>query len=229
MKIALVSFGLIIAAAAMPVSAAPIPVHSSGNGSLSDGAMDPYWTYTNSSGITAPALVAANPGVDFYDGGCHCNGPWTPNTVDRAWLVDNIANSLSGGNPLSFSTTFDMTGLALSTATLNIAWGVDDAGIMLLNGHQIASLPTQTTSNWGNAALNPVTVFGSSGYFLPGTNVLTIQLTENDNGFEGVIAELNGVADAISDVPEPSMPMLIGLAILALATARRKVLAVRLG
>jgi hypothetical protein len=50
-----------------------ITIFNTGNGSTTDGTVDPNWSFTNSSSVTAQALVVNNSGVDFFNGGC-CGG-----------------------------------------------------------------------------------------------------------------------------------------------------------
>src|SRR5664280_113064 len=112
-----------------------INIGSTGNGSTTDGTVDPNWTYTSSVNGTGQGLVANNPGVDFFNGA----PPWVADSTSSSWIVDNTANSSSGGGTLSFSTTFSLAGLNPLTASLSGAWAIDDQGVLELNGHIIST------------------------------------------------------------------------------------------
>jgi hypothetical protein len=203
--------------------AASITIFNTGNGSTTDGAVDPHWTYTQGS-TTSSALVANNPGVDFFNGFCCGGGPWTPDTSTSSWLVDNISSPQSGGNPLSFQTTFDLTGLNPLTAVISGAWGIDDGGSLFLNGHLVSSLPGQNASHWDNASLTPF-LDGTIGDFLPGLNTLAIVFDTNDNAFEGVNVRVSGAADPLAGAtPLPAaLPLFAtGLGIVGWLSRRRK-------
>ena len=199
--------------------ASPININSTGNGSTTDGTVDPNWTYTSSVNGTGQGLVANNSGVDFFNGANSV--PWVADSTSSSWIVDNTANSSSGGPPLSFSTTFSLAGLNPLTASLSGAWAIDDTGVLLLNGNNIAILGTPGFS-WD--ALTAFSVSGSSGFFLPGLNVLSAALTSNDNFFEGTNVQVTGTADAlISATPIPAaLPLFAGGLGLMGFLARRK-------
>jgi hypothetical protein len=186
-------------------SAAVIPVFSTGGGSTTDGFADPNWTYTNSSNVTSAALVAGNPGVDFFSGSCCGGGPWQANTTASAWVVDNISNSSSGGDPLTFQTTFSMAGLDPTTASITLLWGIDDGGDLYFNGNLISSLPGQNATHW-QGPLTSVTI--NSG-FLAGNNTIQAVLTDNDNAFDGFRLEVtDATATAVATTPEPGSMLL---------------------
>ena len=198
--------------------ASPININSTGNGSTTDGTVDPNWTYTNSVSATGQSLVANSPGVDFFNGA----PPWVADSTSSSWIVDNTANSSSGGPPLSFSTTFNLAGLNPSTAFLSGAWAIDDTGVLELNGHIISTLASDGFS-WG--VLNAFSVSGSSGDFLSGTNVLSAVLTTNDDFFEGTNVQVSGTADAlVSATPIPAaLPLFAGgLGLMGFLARRRK-------
>ena len=198
--------------------ASPININSTGNGSTTDGTVDPNWTYTNSVSATGQGLVANNSGVDFFNGA----PPWVADSTSSSWIVDNTANSSSGGPPLSFSTTFNLAGLNPSTAFLSGAWAIDDTGVLELNGHIISTLASDGFS-WG--VLNAFSVSGSSGDFLSGTNVLSAVLTTNDDFFEGTNVQVSGTADAlVSATPIPAaLPLFAGgLGLMGFLARRRK-------
>jgi hypothetical protein len=196
-----------------------LPIFSTGNGHTNDGFADPHWQYTNSANTTASAFVANNPPTDFWPGGSCAGGPcgpWLANSPSSAWIVDNTANSHSGGNPLSFQTTFDLTGLNPATASISLEWAIDDGGSMFLNGNTVASLPglvggNQVPGNW--TGLHAVTL--NSG-FVAGINTLKIAFDFNDNNYEGVRVQIDQATatPVASTVPEPRASILLGTAVL---------------
>jgi hypothetical protein len=215
MRRTLLATGL-FAIALTPGFANPIVINNTGNGSTTDGTADPNWTYTNSGGTTAQALVANNGGVDFFNGNCCGGGPWTPDTATSSWLVDNISNTRSGGDPLTFQTTFDLTGLDPMTATLTGSWGIDDGGTLELNGVAISDLPGQSASHWDTTGLNAFSVAAGSGDFVAGINTLEVVFTDNDDSFEGVNVRVSGTASALA-APEPGTLLLFAAGFAALA------------
>jgi hypothetical protein len=198
-----------------------IAVHSTGNGSTTDGTLDPNWTYTNSSNTTANALVANKPGTDFWNGGTCFSvpcGPWAADTTSSSWLVDNTANPQTGGLPLSFQTTFNLAGLDPSTASVSLEWGVDDTGTLLLNGNVVASLSDET----GGAPWTSLHVVTLNSGFLPGVNTLEVALTSSDDNFEGARVQINSATASPAAVPEPSSFVLLAGVVSALVCFRRR-------
>jgi hypothetical protein len=57
--------GVLAITTASGANANTINISSTGDGSTVNGTVDPNWIYKNSSGVTAQALVANNPNVDF--------------------------------------------------------------------------------------------------------------------------------------------------------------------
>ena len=203
-------------------SANTIPVFSTGNGSTTDNTVDPNWTYTNSGSVTNNARVAANAANngsgDFWSGGGGLD-PWLANTSSSAWIVDNTANSQSGGLPLSFQTTFSLAGLISSTASITLEWAVDDGGNLLLNGVVVASLPGQNDSTHWNQ-LHTLTL--NSG-FLAGTNTLHVSLTDDNNNYEGARVQIDSATATATaaKAPEPAAGVLCAAALAALWAARK--------
>jgi hypothetical protein len=159
---------------------------------------DANWTVNDlshdSGNITAAKTVFSN-NADWY-GGWLANGP---NSDWIAWNPDTSANGL--GN---YTRTFNLTGYDLSTVSITGAWTLDDSGILLLNGNQIASLGG---GNWGS-----LSDFSVSTGFNQGLNSLTIEITSTDDFLEAVRLEGSLTGQSTSAVPEPASLTLVGMA-----------------
>ncbi len=196
----------------------PIPVFSTGNGQTADAAVDPHWRFTNSNGTSANALVANTPCVDFWVSCLDAEPAWMANTSSSAWLVDNTTSPQSGGNPLSFQTAFDLTGLNPSTADIVLEWGVDDGGDLLLNGNLVQSLFAECCTGLNWRSLHSVSL--NSG-FLSGLNTLQVRLTTNNNLYEGIRVQIDSATAApLAAVPEPSTLAALAVALAILAAVR---------
>jgi uncharacterized protein (TIGR03437 family) len=196
--------GLLLAALLVPsgfLDAAAIPVFGTGTDSnhipLVAGANDPHYTVTYAA-VTAPAVIdsfhgdGAGPGV---------RGAWVPDQPDAVWV--STANSLGGlpaNVPVSYTTTFDLTGLNPGTVSITVRWAVDDSGSTgaFLNGVAIpgSAAPrdgsTNTSEPW--AHFTTFTIDSQHQTFNPTTNTLTFVQDPSDDNANGVIVEISGTA-----------------------------------
>ncbi|MCY4333109.1 MAG: VPLPA-CTERM sorting domain-containing protein [Litoreibacter sp.] len=160
----------------------------------------------NILGVRGTSIASDNPAYDP-----------TPTGIasDWVWLGDINDNDFA-----SFEMTFDLTGFDVSTASLFGFWGVDNAGVITLNGTQIAELSGLSELNF--AALSPYGTFDSS-LFLAGENSLRFEL-QDLGGPAAFRATARVTAEPLSAVPLPAgAPLLLaGIAGLALLRSRRQ-------
>lgn len=129
----------------------------------------------------------------------------------------------SGGNTPSanyiFTTTFDLTGLDFTTASITGRIGSDDAASIFLNG---------VDSGFSGSNFASLTNFVLNSDFVPGLNVLEFVVLNSTftgvNPMGLVITDLAGTADIVSrdPIPEPGTLALFGLGLAGLGFARRK-------
>ena len=148
------------------------------------GTPDAHWTVALPGGPSAQVVANGNP--DWYGG-------WIPNGPNSAWIAVNAFSPYVNTQP--YFRTFDLTGFDLSTVSISGKWSIDDAGVVLLNGHLVSTL---NSGFWGS--LNPFSV--PTSYLLPGQNVLSIEFSYSDFYLEGV--RLEGLVTGDPIVPEPS-------------------------
>ncbi len=153
---------------------------------LPAGSVDPHYTLTsNDPQFPGPqAIVAEN--ADPPDGG------WVPNTSTSGWISVQ-ANTEGNVDIYTFTTTFTLTGVDPTTASLSGTWSCDDSCTMSLNGTQVASAPSPA---W--TSVQPFTIPAGSP-FQNGTNTLTIAVNNSGNYATGLqILTIAGSATASS-------------------------------
>ena len=160
-------------------------------------------------GATTTATEVTPSDADWFGG-------WVANSASSVWVAYDPNNAYDNGLG-NYSTTFTLTSLNLSEATISGSWTLDDGGSLFLNGHDIGDL----SGAWGS--LNPFSVAAGSSDFVSGTNTLSIDITSSDVYLEGV--NLQGSLTFVSStVPEPStfIPLVAGLGLMITAAQRRK-------
>jgi hypothetical protein len=138
-----------------------------------------------------------------------------------AWIGPNNSSQLDGpGGTYDYQTTFDLTGLDPSTATITGQWAADNLGVGIL----INNVSTGITSSCFDCF--NFTGFSISGGFVAGVNTLDF-IVQNGTGIgdpaagpTGLRVELAGTAAA---APEPASFVLIGAGLLVLSRLRRRV------
>lgn len=195
-------------------------LNSSNNLITTAGSPDAHWTYTDGSSSGSAVILTPAGGCSNNSNNWYCN--WLSNQSGSSW-IGKTAGAFNGSDLYSFSTTFDLTGFNLSTVALSGWFSADDAASLFLNGHLIdstAQCPGQPTcSSWN--AMNFFSV--PKGDFVQGLNTLTIDLTYNDDNWEGV--QLSGMVTGSptgSQTPEPGTLLLLGSGLLGLGFMARK-------
>ena len=126
MSLATISIALL--SLATPSRADQIPIFNTGvdasGAPLSGGSADPHWSVVAGPDITSPTPgeVLTNPSGLYAS------------SADSQWIWVNADGSGSTASPYTFRLTFDLTGLNASTATISGAWGVNNEGVIQLNG-----------------------------------------------------------------------------------------------
>ncbi len=137
---------------------------------LAGGSNDPHWTILSgpSGTFPAPAVVAGNPPGDYAS-----------NSNSR-WVWENASQNAGINSPYTFRETFDLTGENPNTATISGSWGVDNDGIILLNGSTPVGTGTLSLSGYGNnwGSFHNFTITGG---FVAGVNTLDFVATDTGN------------------------------------------------
>ena len=144
---------------------------------------------------------------------------WAADNSTGSW-VSPRGNESSGSDAAvtyTYTETFSIAvGMNLSSATIAGLWGTDNSGVLLLNGHQIATLPTA-------GSFNPLVAFqvlGSSGFFQTGVNTLVAQVT-NTTIASGLRVDITNAT--IFAAPEPATFAFMGLGLAAIGLLGRRI------
>jgi len=200
------------------VEAAPISTLfntgvDAGGGLLSQGDLDPHWNVVTSAdaGFSTPG-----PAITMLG-----HPAWLPvdaTNPNSNWIGVNDEGAVAVENgDYVFETTFDLTGLDPSTATISGVTSPDDRlDQVFLNGAALGI----NSNNFG--VFKPFTIPVGSN-FIAGVN--TLQFVMRNLGAIpgtspfGLRVELSGTADVI---PEPSSLLLTALGLLGMAGFRRR-------
>lgn len=188
----------------MHAHAVPIPVFNTGvdsGGALAaEGSVDLHYTL-----ILSADLDPSQNGPEAYVVQSPRPAPYV-NTATAQYIApdpnQNFGECCAAGN-YTYQTTFDLTGLDPSTATLSGTWRTDDGGLdILING----------TSTGQTAVVHTDTAFSINSGFNAGVNTLDFQIN-NVSGPSGLRVSVAGTADvgATVPVPEPATLALVSL------------------
>jgi hypothetical protein len=131
-------------------------------------------------------------------------------SADSRWIWANADGSGMIGSPYTFRLTFDLTGLNASTATISGAWGVDNEGVIRLNGAAPTGTGALTLTNFDDLGnFDVLNRFSITGGFVAGVNTLDFLATDNDNPGALNVSALTGTATP-GAVPEPTSLLMLG-------------------
>lgn len=142
-----------------------------------------------STGVATPGVLAA---LGSADGHYMVSGPsgsgspyvtrefpwsWLPNNALSQWISPGAGSNSYPGGTYTYTQYFDMDGFNPGNSLLSGQWTADDSGQMYLNGNLI--------SLTGGFAVTKLTHFSTATGFIPGTNQLTL-VVSNISGPSGV-------------------------------------------
>ena len=133
-------------------------------------------TFGSPASGTAQPLLTVGPGnADWYSG-------WVANGPSSDWVAIN-PNSASGNSHGLYYTTFNIAGSVPANLCLVGAMGVDDNGLLAINGTAITG-NVYVYSNGGYSSLHPLNIPISSDLVV-GQNVLALGWGSVDNSLDG--------------------------------------------
>ena len=153
-----------------------------------------------STGMTQPGVPAADSSVDSHyiltiSGDPNDPGPatyvkvaypgWAPNDSNSKWITPGLVDTYDGGgHTYTYQTTFVIPDDAdPRTAVLTGIAGMDDYGVILLNGQQVASIPS----------FGVLTPFRIAAGFVAGGNILTFVVTNTGDVNSGYAPNPTGL------------------------------------
>lgn len=202
---------LILAAAV----AAGVPAAAATITTLFNTGVDNAGVATTGNGVDLHWTLA---GGTAFNGGTNGNfpiGPWIADTSTSRWITPT-ANA-GDSNPVTtfdFSTTFNLTGFNVATASIGGTFAADDSATIFLNGVQVGAV--------NQGGLSFLTNFTINSGFVAGVNTLTFSALNSGAGPTGVNVVVAGTAD-VSAVPEPAVwgLMVAGFGLVGVASRRR--------
>jgi hypothetical protein len=193
-------FGFVAAAFSDAVPLFNTGVDNSG-APLTPGLADSHWSVVAGPGITSPtpAYVNTNLGPDQTQAFFYITSP------NSRWVWINADGTDVNGATYTFRTTFDLTGLDLSTVHITGRWGVDNQGFISLNGSSAGIGTGALSLSYEFPSFQQFNPFTLDNGFVPGIN--TLDFTVVDAGGTGAL----NVVD-LTVIPEPSSFTFVGAA-----------------
>jgi hypothetical protein len=170
----------------------PIPVFHTGvtdaGGLASDGAIDSHYTL-----VSSPDDTFTGPSTRVVNSNAYPIPIWVTNGPTSKWIAPQ-ANQGTGNaaGTYTYRTTFQLTGLDPTTATLSGRWACDNTSVMRLNGVIVSGV------NCG--LFTSFTPFTINKGFVAGLNTLEFLLTNAGWGVNptGLRVEISGTASPLN-------------------------------
>jgi len=168
---------------ASSATGAPLPIYSTGLGAggttqLAGGASDPNWSVNNPNSC----CVYSGPATVLSAGNIYTS--WPPDTANSQWIAWSDTND-GGPAGYMFTQTFDLSGFDPATAAIQGTIWVDDGAYMYLNNEPVVYADNSTWSLSGQPGM-PFSIGPHSTLFLPGTNTISVVITNSDSNYEGI-------------------------------------------
>jgi len=166
-------------------------------------------------GVTDSHYSVVSSNIDLQPGSAvtYVHPAYVPNDANSRW-ISNSSNGGPGNGTVEFETTFSLSGLDPTTASITGFWGTDNVGIIRLNG--------VSTGN-ASATFSFLSAFSINSGFVNGLNTLTFVIQDFGAPLAFRVDDIAGTAQ-VAAVPEPSTwaMMLLGFAGVGFAAYRRK-------
>lgn len=169
---------------------------------LTDNAIDTHYTVDGGTAFVATSA------------GGYPIGPWLGDSTTSAWITPSTNTNGNFGQTYAYQTSFDLTGIDLSTASISGRWASDDPVTQVrLNGVTVPSLSGGSYASWVNFSL-------TSG-FQSGINTLAFDVLNSGGGPTGLRVEFTDTHFAAA-VPEPESYALVLAGLLTVGFVLRR-------
>ncbi len=158
--------------------------------------------------VTPGTIGTAGQAVTYF------NPAYSSETPESRW-ISYQADGGSAAGTFTLSTTFNLTGYQVATASVSGLWGVDNVGEIFLNG---------VTTGITNSQFSQLTAFSINTGFIAGINTLSFRIIDQGPPAALRVDGLTGSAElAAPGVPEPATwgLMIAGFVMTGAAMRRR--------